>query len=161
MPKDTEPTEVKAEAQIDEEAIKELMPSLNMGVDNGNQDDGKALVSDEMLLGIYGEILEEVRNDRGQVDEVLSRFLDMVMNDGDSTTSSKEAVVNLLRIKTEQADKATKIADLMTRVRLKERDTFPRYLAAQQNNTINVGSGNTKRELLNLIKKEKKKSEDK
>ena len=53
-----------------------------------------------------------------------------------------------------------KIADLVTRVKLKERDTFPRYLAASQNNTINVGDG-AKRALLEAINKAQKDKEDK
>jgi hypothetical protein len=30
----------------------------------------------------------------------------------------------------------SKIADLKTRIKLKDKDTFPRYLAAQQNNKV-------------------------
>jgi hypothetical protein len=54
------------------------------------------------------------------------------------------------------------VADLMTRVKLKERDTFPKYLAAHQNNTINIGENNgTKRDLLKQIERAKKKTKDK
>jgi uncharacterized protein Yka (UPF0111/DUF47 family) len=84
----------------------------------------------------------------------------MVFNGGDSTTSSKEALINLIKVKSDTADKMSKIADLMTRIKLKERDTFPRYLAASQNNTINVGDG-AKRALLEAIDKAQKDKEDK
>jgi hypothetical protein len=48
-----------------------------------------------------------------------------------------------------------KIADLMTRIKLKDKDTFPRYLAANQNNTININSGNNKRQFLEALNKKK------
>jgi hypothetical protein len=37
------------------------------------------------------------------------------------------------------ADFKSYSAELMTRVKLRERDTFPRYLAASQTNNINIG----------------------
>jgi hypothetical protein len=75
----------------------------------------------------------------------------MVMNDGESSSASKEAIVNLLKIKSETNDKMAKVADLMTRIKLKEKDTFPRYLAAQQQNHITIESG--KRDVLKSINK--------
>jgi len=73
------------------------------------------------------------------------------MNEGDASSSSKEAIVNLLKINTDVNDKMSKIADLRTRMKLKEKDTFPRYLAAsQQNNVVIEGS---KRDMLKTISK--------
>jgi hypothetical protein len=118
------------------------------------------LISDETVVTVYEEILNNLRTDRIEVDEYLNNFADMVFNGGDSTTSSKEALINLIKVKSDTADKMSKIADLMTRIKLKERDTFPRYLAASQNNTINVGDG-AKRALLEAIDKAQKDKEDK
>ena len=85
----------------------------------------------------------------------------MVMNDGDATSSTKEALVNLIKIKSDMSDKMSKVADLMTRIKLKERDTFPKYLAAQQNNTINIGNNgnNSRRSLIEALNKAKTKKE--
>jgi len=69
----------------------------------------------------------------------------------DASSASKEAIVNLLKIKTDTADKMAKIADLMTRIKLKERDTFPRYLAAQQNNKVIIEG--SKREMIKSLNK--------
>ena len=115
----------------------EEMPSMNVSLPSV-PDEEKVLIEDEVMLGVYDEVLDNIRQDRGEIDELLSNFLNMVMNEGDSTTSSKEAVVNLIKIKADTADKMVKIADLMTRIKLKETNTFPRYLAAHQNNTINI-----------------------
>jgi hypothetical protein len=111
----------------------------------------ESIVKDEQILGLYDEILNDCREDSKKVDEVLANFLDMVMNDGDASSASKEAIVNLLKIKSDISDKKAKIADLETRIKLKEKDTFPRYLAAhQQNNVVIEGS---KREMIKSINK--------
>lgn len=132
--------------------IKDIIPSMNVGEIQKKEEE--SLITDEHLLTIYGEIANNIRGDRGEIEKLLTNFIDMVLNEGDSTTSSKEAVVNLIKLKAEQSDKLTKIADLMTRIKLKERDTFPRYLAASQNNTINIGDD--RRALLEAITKAKK-----
>jgi len=149
------------EIVLDEEpkGDSSLAPSMNLNLPNQN-DDVSQLVSDETVTTVYEEILNNLRTDRIEVDEYLNNFADMVFNGGDSTTSSKEALINLIKVKSDTADKMAKIADLMTRVKLKERDTFPRYLAASQNNTINVGDG-AKRALLEAINKAQKDKEDK
>ena len=109
------------------------------------------LVSDSMVLGVYAEIMNNVRKDRKEIDEVLGKFADMVINEGDATTSSKEALVNLLKMKTDQSDKMTKIADLMTRVKLKEKDAS-RFVTKQDGTVINIGNtGTSKRALLEQI----------
>ncbi len=112
----------------------------------------ESIVKDEVLLDLYGEILTNCRDDRNKVDEILANFLEMVINDGDASSASKEAIVNLIKIKSDSADKMSKIADLMTRVKLKEKDTFPRYMAAQQNNKV-VIEGGSHRDLIKSISK--------
>lgn len=138
--------------------IEKIVPPISIDVPKNEQETN--IVSDEMILGVYGEVLEDVRSDKNQIDETLNNFLNMVINDGDTSTSTKEAIVNLLKLKAEQSDKKTKIADLMTRIKLKEKDTFPKYLAANQTNNINIGGGSTKRELLRKIRQVKKQKEE-
>jgi hypothetical protein len=82
---------------------------------------------------------------------VLANFIEMVMNEGDASSASKEAIVNLMKIKSDTSDKMAKVADLMTRIKLKEKDTFPRYLAAQQNNKVVIEG--SKREMIKSINK--------
>lgn len=138
---------------------KELIPSINIEVPNGEHKD---LIADKDLLGIYNEALTNIRNDRKEIDELLANFINSITNDGDATTSSKEAVVNLIKIKTDTTDKISKIADLMTRIKLKETNTFPKYLAAHQNNTINVGEkvALTSAQKRALIERENKNNKD-
>jgi hypothetical protein len=142
-----------------EDIIKseDFVPKINLNID-GNKEPDDCVVSDNDLLDIYKEILENIRDDRKQVTEFIDNFADMVINEGDATSSSKEGLVNLIKIKSDMSDKMSKVADLMTRVKIKDRDTFPKYLAASQNNTININSN--KRQLIEAINKRKIKEDE-
>jgi hypothetical protein len=140
--------------------VELLLPSMN--VNNGMLnpiEEKECIIKDESLVDLYSEILNNAREDRSKADEILSNFLEMVINDGDASSASKEAIVNLMKIKADQADKMTKVADLMTRLKLKDKDTFPRYLAAQQNNKVVIEG--SKRDLLKSINKIANKKEKK
>lgn len=119
-----------------------------------------SIVSDEALIGVYGEIMDNLRSDRDQVSELVDTFSNMVLNDGDSSTASKEALVNLLKTKIEASDKMTRIADLMTRIKLKQPDTYQPYMGRGKDkggNTINIydSSGINRKSLIERIQKEK------
>jgi hypothetical protein len=138
--------------ELDEIDVEMLLPSMNVSKEFAAPiDEKECIVQDETLMNLYGEILTNCRDDRTKVDEILSTFLEMVINDGDASSASKEAIVNLMKIKTDTADKMSKVADLMTRIKLKDKDTFPRYLAAQQNNKVVIEG--SKRDLLKSISK--------
>jgi hypothetical protein len=144
LPPDDEETDLDA-----------VMPKLQVTVPQ--QKDGEDisnLIEDDQLLGLYQEIVQNCRDDRKQTDDLLTNFVDMVINEGEASNAAKEAIPSLMKVKTEINDKMAKIADLMTRIKLKERDTFPKYLAAHQNNTINISS--SKRDLLKAIEKKQK-----
>jgi|694.fasta_scaffold23718_7 cellobiose-specific phosphotransferase system component IIA len=147
---------VSIEENIKDEIIMGggIVPSMNLPAQQ-SEDQISNIVSDEKLVDVYNEVLDNIRQDRKQVDEFINNFADLVINEGDSTSASKEALVNLLKLKHDTSDKMAKIADLMTRIKLKDKDTFPRYLAANQNNTININSGNNKRQFLEALNKKK------
>lgn len=147
----------------EEKEIDKLIPSMNLSLPQ-KQEEEKEMITDEALMGMYGEIVGYLRNDRTQLDDILANFVEMVINEGDATAASKEALVNLFKIKTEIPEKMTKIADLMTRLKMKEKNTMPAYLAAKQENNINIGNSG-KRALLKEIEKmqklqQKKKKEE-
>lgn len=128
-----------------------------------NQNDNTEIteiVSNDDLVNMYDDIVHTIKKDRDEVDEVLKDFINMVMNEGDGSSASKEAIVNLLKMKMDSADKMAKIADLKTRIKLKEQNTFPAYLA--QHNTYNLGSNvGDKRAMLEELNKAKRKKNDK
>ena len=83
----------------------------------------------------------------------------MVINGGDASTSSKEALVNVLKIQTEITDKMSKIAELATRIKLKSPDTYKPYLNAKQENKTTINISSTKRQLLKSIAAATKKAQ--
>jgi hypothetical protein len=140
--------------------LEHLIPQMNVSVPaNRPQEEEKALIPDEIWLGWCNEVMNNLRQERQEVDEVKQSLVEMVINEGDSTSASKEAMTKMFEIKAGISEKMTKVLDLATRVKLKERDTFPRYLAAHQNNTINLGDSAAKRELIKQINKIQKKKE--
>lgn len=160
QPVTLEEKDVEIVDEIDELDVEMLLPSMNVATNIiDNQEEKNCIIKDDTLVGLYNEILDNCREDRSKVDEVLSTFLEMVINDGDASSASKEAIVNLMKIKTDTADKMSKVADLMTRLKLKDKDTFPRYLAAQQNNKVVIEG--SKRDLLKSINKLANKKGDK
>lgn len=138
---------------IDESSLADMMPSLTVNAPAEPPTQEPCIISDDQILGVYDEILNNCRKDREKAMELLATFVDLVVNDGDSSSASKEAVVNLIKVQSDTADKMSKVADLMTRIKLKERDTFPRYLA--QHNNVTIESNNSKRDLLKALSKKK------
>ncbi len=130
-----------------------IIPPLPIVMPENNQ---CSPVSDNDLLDIYNEILDDLRNDRKEVDSILANFVEMVMNEGDSTSSSKEALVNLAKLKSDIAIGKTKIADLMTSLKLKEKQGSK--IQATQNNNITITD---RRNLIDTINKLTNKKEAK
>ena len=79
--------------------MEKLLPSMNLSTEMIPHEEKESIIKDDSLLGLYGEILENCREDRSKADEILSNFLEMIINDGDASSASKEAIVNLLKIK--------------------------------------------------------------
>lgn len=131
--------------------INDLVPTMDMNVPTETK---PCIVSDDMILDVYKEVLDDIRDDRKEIDTLLANFVDMVMNNGDSTSASKEALVKLVELKIGAADKKAKIADLMTRIKLKDPDTYKPYLNAHQTNNISIES--PRRGLISKIKKKMK-----
>ena len=148
---------------LDPDAVEGILPPMNISVPSTQQPEQKQLITDEQYLGVIDEIMTNMREDRKQVSDFIDTFADMVLNDGDATTSSKEALINLIKTKSDIQDKMLKAADLMTRLKLKNSYAFsgPHLNALQQNN-INIGSDNTnfnRKEIIRAINAAKKKKD--
>jgi hypothetical protein len=133
------------------------LPQMNVNMPLATKKDEEVVVvKNEQMIDLYNEILQFCREDRKDADGAFKTFLEMVVNDGDATSSSKEAMVQLLRIRVEATDKMTKVMDLLMRYVLKDRDTFPKYLAAKQENNIVIKDKSTKRQFLERLEKQRK-----
>jgi len=117
----------------------EMMPTMTVAPPPMPvMEEKECIVKDEQILGLYDEILNHCRSDRKNIDDVLTPMIDMVINNGDAAQGTKEAMVNLFKIKSDCADKMAKIADLMTRIKLRDRDTYKAYYNNNQNNKVTV-----------------------
>lgn len=139
---------------------KESLISATNEIAEKKNDQELSIISDQNLLGIYDEIINNLRSDRNQISDLVDTFSNMVVNDGDSSTSSKEALVNLIKTKIDATDKMSRIADLMTRIKLKQPDTYSPWMnknKKESGNTINIydSSGINRKSLMEKIQKEK------
>ena len=132
---------------------KSMLPSIPVVLPTGEQN---AVISDDQLINLYEEILEDLRSDRKEVESMLANFVEMVMNEGDSTTSSKEALVNLAKLKSDIAIGKSRVADLMTSLKLKEKQASK--INATQNNNITITD---RRNLIETINKLTSNKDDK
>jgi hypothetical protein len=132
--------------------LGEMIPTMSVSTPVVKQED-TCIISDEKLLNLYDEIVQNCREDRQKVNEIQSNFEEMVLNEGDATSASKEALVNLMKIKTDINDKLSKIADFQTRLKMKEKNTFPAYLA--QHNTNVTFENFDKRDILKSLHQNK------
>jgi len=131
------------------------IPAMNVGVPQQvSTKDEKPLVTNDEMVDIYKKIIGHCEEDRNEANDLFQCLKDMVINDGDANHSTKEAMIQALRIRCEAADKETKVMDLLMRYILKDRDTFPRYLAANQENNI-IFKGGSKRSFLEKLEKQK------
>ena len=76
----------------------------------------------------------------------------MVINEGDPSSASKEAMINALKLRHDANDKSLKLLDLCTRMWLKDKSTSTEIYAYQQNNKYE-GNQPKAANVLDLIKK--------
>lgn len=149
-----------------EEAVDSILPAMNVAVPQGEAPQAGSLISDEEYLGVLQEIMSNIREERKEAADLLNTFSDMVFNDGDATTSSKEALVNLVKHKADLQDKMLKAATLMTQLKLKNTYAYSGpHLNAMQQNNFNIGPGAegaafSKKELIKAINQVKKKNKE-
>lgn len=132
------------------------IPSVNLNI-NLPQETGKSeIVEAEQIVGLCNEVLDDIRSDSSEIHEAYGNFAEMVFNSGDATAASKEALVNLLKLKSDIADKKTRVMEMMLRAYLK--DGRPN-LTANQHNEIRI-EDNSKRDLLQNLEKKSKEKEN-
>ena len=134
-------------------------PQMNVSVPEQKE---TSLISDSQYLDVLGEILSNIREDRKQVSDYIDNFAEMVINEGDATTSTKEALVNLVKVKTDLQDKMIRTLDQMGRLKLK--NTYAgsgAHMNAVQQNNYNVSAPDNfdRKEIIRAINKAAKKKD--
>ena len=103
------------------------MPNLSVNVTKSND----VVAKPEELVMIYHEVMQDIREDRKEIDNSYNNFCNMVFNESDATSASKEALVNLLKLKSDTTDKKTRVLEVLARLLLKDQ---PKTVTATQNN---------------------------
>ena len=112
----------------------------------------KPLFKDEQIVGYFAEAIECIKEDRKEANERYLQMADFIINgSGDASSSTKEAMTALLKIKSDGVSQMTKLLDLMIRLKMKERVTPSQIHAFQQNNKYEV-AGTPSPQIRNLIK---------
>jgi hypothetical protein len=155
--KTVEKVELELEPEIEDVLRPSEMPlpALNVNIPQQGVKEENPLVTNDEMAEMYKKIFAYSEKDREDAGELFNTLKDMAINDGDASHSTKEAMIQALRIRCESADKMTKVMDLLMRYILKDRDTFPRYLAANQENNIIFKGGGSKRSFLEKLEKQK------
>ena len=83
-----------------------------------------SLISDKDLMDTFDEVKDMLKEDREQIKDLTAKFADMVINGGDASSSSKEALSSLAKTQTDLIDKLVKVLDLKTRMKMKEKNTM-------------------------------------
>lgn len=126
------------------------IPGININLQNQE----KPLISDDKILGYFEAAIDNIKLDREEAHQQYLTFNEMVMNEGDPSSATKEALVNCLKLQHDTTDKMIKILDLWTRVKLRDRDTMKGYIAVQQNNKIQTSSPTDVKNLIKLAQME-------
>jgi hypothetical protein len=141
------------------EGVDQLVPAMNVNVPEAQPE--KPAVTDEQCVGMLTDIMDTIKSDRHDV--YIDRFADLVINDGDATTSSKEALINLIKVKVDLSDKMLKAADLISRLRSKNTYAYSGpHLNAMQQNNFNIGTEETnfdRKEIIRALNQAKKKKD--
>lgn len=139
--------------EITKELI-ELIPPIDLNLPElvNNQEMLNSLIADKLVMQLATNLLEEVESDKYDIEEIRDRFKDLIFNEGDSSSSSKEAITNLTKLKIDQTDKKIKLLELIN----KTKDKYRYKLEANQTNNINIGMTKSEK-----YKKLLEKSEDK
>lgn len=156
--------EISKNRELSMEELDEFTPKMNVTLPDQpqkQQEDITQLIPDEQYLNFIKEILTDIKDEKRQVSDYVDSFAEMVINSGDATTSSKEAFVNLVKIKVDLNDKMLKVADLMTRLKMKNTyaNSGAHINAVQQNNYNMTAQENTdfnRKELIKVINQAKK-----
>ena len=116
------------------------------------EQESKMLVPSEKVASYYDEIMENLRKDRDQAQGVYEIFAEMVVNEGDPSAASKEAMINALKLRHDANDKSLKLLDLCTRMWLKDKSTSTEIYAYQQNNKYEAANQPKAANVRNLIR---------
>jgi len=144
---------ITAPKVVSDEESKSLVEHDEKSLALQQEPQAGSLVSSDEIKNYYTEAIDCIRQDREEADERYIQFADMAINGGDPSNATKEAMVNLLKIKSDGVNQMVKILDLWTRLAMKDKATSSQIYAYQQNNKYEMAaSGKPSPHVRKLIK---------
>ena len=126
------------------------LPQVALNINIPPNDAKNELIKAEQIVGMCQQIASDIEDEKTEVTETLNNFAEMVFNAGDATSASKEALVNLLKLRSDLVDKKARLAEMMLKVFMKD---GIKSVTAHQHNDIHItDKGKLLRELNNLDK---------
>jgi len=148
----------KQKVEIVEAATEVNLPSMSVSVGAiQTKEDQLPVITNDKMISLYSEILDYIRDDRKEASEAYDMIKNMVVNEGDATEGSKEAMVNMLKLRHETSDKMTRVMDLLMRVILKDRSTYQPFLNQENKIIINAKQQRNTRSFIEKLLEEEKK----
>lgn len=114
-------------------------------------------VTDEELMNLYREILDDFRKDRKDASYIADQFKEMVCNGGDASTSSKEALINAMKLQNDASDKKRRLLSDLMMQKLKSANTFQPYMIKKNDSSSRVAKVD-KKAILKQVQEEKNKN---
>ena len=129
------------------------MPQVAMNINIPANDPKSELIKAEQIVGMCQQIAADIESEKNEITDTFNNFAEMVFNAGDATSASKEALVNLLKLRSDMVDKKARLAEMMLKVFMKD---GVKNVTAHQHNDIHItDKGKLIRELNNLDKENK------
>lgn len=133
------------------------LPQVAMNVNVPPTDPNAQLVKPEQIIGMCKAIADDLESEKQEITDAYVNFSEMVFNAGDATSASKEALVNLLKLRSDLVDKKARLAEMMMKVFLKD---GVKTVTAHQHNDFHIGDKKALlQELNSMDKAEKDKAE--
>lgn len=149
--KENQQTENALEIVADEDT-KSLVERENQVASLQVHSEDQPLVAKERIKEYYEQAIECIQQDREEASERYLQFADMAVNGGDPSSATKEAMVSLLKVKSDGVNQMVKILDLWTRLAMKDKATSSQIYAYQQNNKYEVAGSGPNSHVRKLIK---------
>ena len=132
---------------------KETVPQVALNINIPNAENNVALIEPEQIVNLVQTVMTDIDKEKIEIQEAYVNFAEMVFNAGDATSASKEALVNLLKLKSDLVDKKTRMLEMMMKVYKTE---GPKNVTVRQDNDFHV---HDKRRLFNELDNETKQGE--
>lgn len=129
-----------------------MVPAVAFNVNVPATTDKNELVQAGQIVSLCQNVLSDIEGEKEEINQAYNNFSEMVFNAGDATSASKEALVNLLKLKSDMVDKKMKMAEFLLKAFTKD---GPKTVTAHQHNDFHIGGD--KRSLFAEMDKEEKK----